>query len=403
MPYSMPTPSAPGARRHASQPVARCAVHWREVRLRGIVGRYVADRRGMALVLTLFVVALITVLVLEYHFDASVEIDLAANYGSEVQAYHLALSGVNFARALLLQDEPQADGPDDQWYQLGLVPACFPPQQLLSLASRADGAPLALAGIEDTPSVSPSHENCVSLRIVDEQGKLPINALAPANGTEDPNPTWLPIFEAFFTSFQIEPDMLDSLVDWIDANDIARGIAGAENSYYGGLETPYAANDGPMHTLGELRLVRGFNDPEVLAKFFPGMEPQAVVDADLGSNDYLTAYGLREEAKVNLNTAKAEVLQALFTGLPDGSEVAGDLVDEIVAKREEAQFETLSEVNALIPDNTTRTQLAQVADVKSVYFRVELIGAVGVIQKKAVAVLKRAEQNAMIMVYFKVE
>jgi len=31
--------------------------------------------QGLALVMTLFVVALVTVLVLEYHFDAAVEID----------------------------------------------------------------------------------------------------------------------------------------------------------------------------------------------------------------------------------------------------------------------------------------------------------------------------------------
>ena len=64
----------------------------------------------MALVMTLFVVALVTVLVLEYHFDASVEIDLATNYASDVQAYHLALAGVRFAQALLQQAPLNAPG-----------------------------------------------------------------------------------------------------------------------------------------------------------------------------------------------------------------------------------------------------------------------------------------------------
>src|ERR1043166_8929573 len=66
-------------------------------------GQYRGQEQGLALVLTLFVVALVTVLVLEYHFDASVEIDLAMNYASDVQAYHLALAGVHFAQALLQQ------------------------------------------------------------------------------------------------------------------------------------------------------------------------------------------------------------------------------------------------------------------------------------------------------------
>jgi hypothetical protein len=67
----------------------------------------------MALVITLFVVALVTVLVLEYYFDASVELDMAANYASDAQAYSLALSGVNMAQALLLRDDREVDGPED--------------------------------------------------------------------------------------------------------------------------------------------------------------------------------------------------------------------------------------------------------------------------------------------------
>jgi type II secretory pathway component PulK len=93
--------------------------------------------------MTLFVVALVTVLVLEYHFDASVEIDLAMNYANDVQAYHLALAGVRFAQALLQQAPKDTNGLEDTWYKFGLVPACFSPQQLLELATTGlgDGMP----------------------------------------------------------------------------------------------------------------------------------------------------------------------------------------------------------------------------------------------------------------------
>ena len=101
--------------------------------------RSLGNEQGLALVITLFVVALVAVLVLEYHFDASVELDLAANYANDVQAYHLALAGVHFAQALLQQDNSKSDGPESKWYQLGLVPACFAPQQLLALAATGGG------------------------------------------------------------------------------------------------------------------------------------------------------------------------------------------------------------------------------------------------------------------------
>ena len=160
--------------------------------------RYRGQEQGLALVMTLFVVALVTILVLEYHFDASVEIDLAMNYANDVQAYHLALAGVRFAQALLQQDDPKADGPDDSWYKLGLVPACFSPQQLLELATAGPGRGAADRQGRDTkasaqPStiardVSQGDVGCVSLRITDENSKLPINALMPPNGDENQPP-----------------------------------------------------------------------------------------------------------------------------------------------------------------------------------------------------------------------
>ena len=74
-----------------------------------------ADERGAALIITLFIVALVAILVLEYHFDATIEVELADNYASEVQAYQLAVSGINLARALLQQDDPAYDAPMELW------------------------------------------------------------------------------------------------------------------------------------------------------------------------------------------------------------------------------------------------------------------------------------------------
>src|SRR5262245_22983257 len=86
------------------------------IRSRGLLVGYLANAQGIALVINLFVVVLVTVLVLEYYFDASIEIDLAANYADDVRAYHLALAGVSFAQAMLQQDDANVDGPKDLWY-----------------------------------------------------------------------------------------------------------------------------------------------------------------------------------------------------------------------------------------------------------------------------------------------
>ena len=49
-----------------------------------------------------------------------------------------------------------------------------------------------------------------------------------------------------------------------------------------------------MRTPGELRLVKGLDDVETLAKLFPGATSEAVADLDLGSNNYLTPFGAEQ-------------------------------------------------------------------------------------------------------------
>ncbi len=367
-------------------------------------GRYASDESGIALIVTLFVVALVTILVLEFYHDAAVELSLAVNYGGEMQAYHLALSGVSFARAVLQQDDAKADGPGDFWYdQLGpeTPDVCYPPQLLLSLTGDASSASPGGESLDtETPTsdaTEGNEQNCVSLRIFDEQSKLPINAIMAPGNAANPDDNWHGIFEEFFTSFEIDLDLLDALVDWIDKDDSPRPGRGAENAYYEGLETPYEASNRPMQTVAELRLVRGFAY-ETLAKLFPDREPEAMVDADLGSNAYFTVYGQGEKAKVNLNTANAEVLQALLAGL--GADSTADVVEQIIATRQETLFENLNNIDA-IPSGI-KSKVTKVADVKSAYFRVESVGVVGPIQKRAVAVLYR-QPDTISLVYFKVE
>ncbi len=368
--------------------------------------RYLANDRGVALIVVLFVVALVTVLVLEYHYDAAVELELAANYGEDVQAYHLAMSGLSFARAiLLLDDDAQVDGAQDTWHQLSSLPTCFSPQQLLALAGAEEGGLLGVgdnqAELAATSEPAKDDQACVSLRIIDESGKLPLNALVSED--DDLSVSWVAIFDKFFELFEIEADLRLAVVDWLDDDDNPQPIFGAEKNYYEGLETPYEPRNGPILTPGELRLIRGF-DADTLVKLFPGLEPKAVADVDLGTNIYLTLFGDSQASplKVNLNTADELVLQALLAGLQVNSpeDVARDIVRERT-EREDGQFNTIDEVESLTNIGLRSNVLEQVAGVASTHFRVESIGVIGPIQKRVIAVLHRA--NTLEMTYFKVE
>jgi hypothetical protein len=118
-----------------------------------------------------------------------------------------------------------------------------------------------------------------------------------------------------------------------------------------------------------------------------------------------------QAAKVNVNTAAPEVLNALIAGVQPARSSAEGVVEEIVARRQEQKLKNLNEA---VQDPNLRRALASVADVKSTHFRIESVGVVGIVQKKIVAVLKRdaqqtnqanlanqAHQTAML--YFKVE
>jgi len=60
------------------------------------------------------------------------------------------------------------------------------------------------------------------------------------------------------------------------------GLVAQKNTYYQSLPIPDALPMGPCVRLGEIRLVKGLNDVETLAKLFPGASLEAVADLDLG-------------------------------------------------------------------------------------------------------------------------
>ena len=342
------------------------------------------DERGVALVLTLIIVALVSVLVLEYHFEAVVELDLADNYGSDVQAYHVAMSGVRLAQELLAYDDKQSDGPQDTWHRIGLIPACMPPQALLTLAlANAAGAPLdtGLAGQgtdSDAAAAQGADRGCVSLKINAEEERLPINALMPvADASQAATDeaarmmeAWESLFEALFYEIEVDAGLLATLVIWLEGN-------------------------GPMRTVRELRLVPGF-DAETVKKLAPYVTAYGSPRLDTDALDY---------PKVNINTASRDVLHALINGLSDGAGDVTGYVDDIVALREEnllqdRQFESTGELQGYLPAEV-QTTFDKFATVQGTYFTITAVARVEDIQKTVVAVLKPGDGDEP--VYFKVE
>ena len=154
-------------------------------------------------------------------------------------------------------------------------------------------------------------ENALASGLIrDEAGKFNLNNLVL--NRQAPSAPDIKIFRQLLTKLDLNPDLVDAVVDWID-EDSQPNPAGAEDSYYMNLPSPYRAANQNMVQWQELARVRGFDNKTVqrLAPFVTALPARTLV---------------------NLNTAPQEVLAALFPNLS-----ASDITS-IVTTRETKPF-----------------------------------------------------------------
>jgi len=103
-------------------------------------------KKSVVLIATLAVIAILTVIVLEFNYSSRVDLDIAYNFQKVLEAEYLAKSAINFAIFLLRKDEDSSvDCLDDEW-------------------------------AEEVP-VIPIAGGQVSFKIIDEDRKLNINRI----------------------------------------------------------------------------------------------------------------------------------------------------------------------------------------------------------------------------------
>ncbi len=223
------------------------------------------DERGVALLLVLLILALLVPLILEFDADARRELREAAAFRDGFKAVALARSGTQLARAVLKYDA-----------------------QLDVQANRAYDA---LTDIWASPiSNYRIGDGFINAQIEDERAKLNLNDFA-LEGDAAAKLAKVARLKRLFASVQVDPRLVDAVVDWVDRNEEPEPN-GAESSYYQSLSPPYRAANGRLQTLDELYLVKGFTDESVKR-----LRP------------YLTVYP--PDGQVNVNTADTLVLQAL--------------------------------------------------------------------------------------------
>ncbi len=269
-------------------------------RLLGLPSR--PSQQGIALIIVMISIMVLTVLAAGFAYSMKVETKLARNANSEAELEWLGRSGVEYARWVLansMLDPSQPWDSLDQPWATGsgwLGPTNSPIAEVQNPFTLGRGT--------------------ATWKIVDLERKFNINA---------PEPVLQQVLPQALTLMGDSPGdataIVNSILDWIDTDEQPH-VEGAETEYYQTLTPPYGAKNGPLDDISELLLIKGMT-PEIYygmsaTNYQPsyysqqrtrfGQQAAPMPAATVGMTDLFTPLS---DGKVNINTASAEVLQLL--------------------------------------------------------------------------------------------
>lgn len=352
--------------------------------LRAGGGPRATPESGVALVIVMITIFVLTMIAGGFALSMKVETRLARNANSEAEIEWLGRSAVECARwelaqQLMVSQEPY-DGLDQVW------------------AGGAGGI-----GTSNSPLADFKHEldtpdgGVATWTITDLERKANINNPVIANEA---------ILQQAMMVIGVDAGsqtpIVNSILDWITPGESPR-IQGAKSDYYQGLQPiPYYAKDGPIDDLSELLLVKGIRDlPELYyggfaTNYQPGyFNAQAsrfggtpMITGGVGLTNLFTPLS---DGKININTASAEVLQIIPGVTPD-------MAQAIVSARTGADdgsglngpYRTLDQVRRVPEVNLmVARQLQQYCDVRSRTFEVHVDAQVAGYHRHFVGVVGR--------------
>lgn len=321
--------------------------HWHGRTLRR---RRSGRERGIALIVVLAAIAVLTVLLADLQQSTSTAYAVAINQRDRLQAEYMAKSGLNLTR-LLVANEPLIRKTVAPMYQMliGRPPPQVPVWELATEilqpfcdyeAMKASESEMsfelgAARGMGDLPG------RCEIVAVA-ENAKINLNdplfldgdsakkstamqLFALMGGYHSPSP-FDPLFaradrDGQFTS---RLDVVSAIIDWWDTDTERTNFdpgaaevqsAGSEDDY-NRLDDPYKVKNAPLDSLEELRLVRGVGD-DFWATFIeptPGDPKSRAV----------TIYG---SGSVNVNSAPPQVMLARLCSFIDSATLCVDPVE----------------------------------------------------------------------------
>ena len=271
------------------------------------------NQRGIALIITLLVVALLTITVIEFTYSVQIDQHMAHNALNGLQASLLARSGINLGEALLLHDsDPAVDAFTEDW---------CPDHGVDGHACRID---------ETSGQVLLPQNMRLRVQIIDEGGKLNLNLVrfrttqewTNWRNTRDGDPKtqphplidWQTAFETLLVGRGLDPSIAVQVLDYWDGvfqarfSPTGRGGAAVTTPGQTPVVAPGLAPTPEPATSAQLQLLEfaSLDDAAVI----PGLTQSALRKL----RPVLTALpvsGVGAQQRVNINTSPAVVLNAV--------------------------------------------------------------------------------------------
>ncbi|MCX6112489.1 MAG: type II secretion system protein GspK [Proteobacteria bacterium] len=198
------------------------------------------NKRGMALLLVLASIVVITVMIVELNYNARMASSMSANYRDEIAAEYLAKSSVNVALLRL------AIVRKIKTFQMGSF--TIPPDVISMIISMPFIFDHSITGMDSKININMVALNEDSITTFKEQMKN----LYAAKVTSD---------ESFGHRYSMDDFeiLLNNIIDWIDADNESMN-GGDETKYYDRKDPPYKPRNASIPTLSELHMIEGMND-----------------------------------------------------------------------------------------------------------------------------------------------
>jgi len=270
--------------------------------------------RGIALVMVLWVITILTVVVLEFSFTMRTEINITKNFKEELQLYGIAQGGVQRAIAeLILKHDARA-------------------QQLMKTMKTEEVTPEKKEWVADgRPYPVQFEQGECELRIMSEAGKININTISET--------TLRKLIGNLGLEVEKRDVVVDSILDWRDPDDFMR-INGAENDYYQSLKEPYRCKNANLDSIEELLLVKGVTPELFYGRKGTKAGEEGAKASVVGLKEIFSIYAPGEQ--VDINSASLPVLRAVL-GLPN------EVAKAILKAREEKGFQNQQDLLQRVP------------------------------------------------------